>query len=444
MPLPADFAHCINDENALELPLSYVDPFMALHFHFGMLLGVIDFEAQQAYHRGKSRLHNAWLHGAGVVWGLRVTVDRASNEIRVEPGLALDRAGHELYLDAKACVDIGAWYDRHEKDPDVMAVVDDRTAADVRAFKGYVVARFRACLTREVPALAEPCEGGSTETAFSRVAETIELDLRAGDPPAPPLPDYERARIFLGLHEPRVVDGVTLPGHKAAADERARVAALPADERPAATAAALHRFIALDAMDRVPAVDVSGENLLFPAPDDEGIVLGAIDRLELRKQGNAWTLMNSPTVHFERRDTLVPTSEIQYLLRPLVGAAGAPAAAAGPIIASFAIKDNSTIELAADKSLDAPVVQAGTGFSVTSKVPGGRWVNHRIRATLAADTKTVSLKLTPDLPPAGAMVRVIAHGTGPQAILGADLTPLGATSATAQDGRDFVGMKKRS
>ena len=48
------------------LPLS---PFYTLSYHFGMLLGVDDFETEQAYHRAKQRLHNAWLHGEGVVWG---------------------------------------------------------------------------------------------------------------------------------------------------------------------------------------------------------------------------------------------------------------------------------------------------------------------------------------------------------------------------------------
>ena len=45
------------------------DPYTALHFHFGMLLGVDDFETEQAYHRAKHCLHQAWMHGPGVVWG---------------------------------------------------------------------------------------------------------------------------------------------------------------------------------------------------------------------------------------------------------------------------------------------------------------------------------------------------------------------------------------
>ena len=64
------------------LPLS---PFNALRYHFGMLLGVDDFETEQAYHRAKMRIHNAWLHRAGVVWGFDVRLDVPHGEIRVLP-----------------------------------------------------------------------------------------------------------------------------------------------------------------------------------------------------------------------------------------------------------------------------------------------------------------------------------------------------------------------
>lgn len=104
----SDFASCADAERTL-LP---TDPFEALHYHFGMLLGVDDFETEQAYHRGKMRLHNAWLHREGVVWGLAVQVgeaDRKRSELRVTRGLALDPAGHELHLDEDWCINVPAW-----------------------------------------------------------------------------------------------------------------------------------------------------------------------------------------------------------------------------------------------------------------------------------------------------------------------------------------------
>src|SRR5438094_9849942 len=94
-------------------PLLPDNPFLALHYHFGMLLGVDDFETEQGFHHGKMRLHNAWLHRAGVVWGLGLEVDSETGEIKVEPGLALDAAGHELHLDRLMCVRVGDWYRNH-------------------------------------------------------------------------------------------------------------------------------------------------------------------------------------------------------------------------------------------------------------------------------------------------------------------------------------------
>src|SRR5437763_14538743 len=79
-------------------------PFTALRYHFGMLLGVDDFETEQRYHRGKMRLHAAWLHGGGIVWGLDVDVVQERRELRVAPGLALDATGRELHLDARCCM----------------------------------------------------------------------------------------------------------------------------------------------------------------------------------------------------------------------------------------------------------------------------------------------------------------------------------------------------
>ena len=65
------------------------NPYTALQFHFGMLLGVDDLEVSQAYPRGKMRLHNSWLHREGVVWGFNVRLNER-NELAVSPGLALD------------------------------------------------------------------------------------------------------------------------------------------------------------------------------------------------------------------------------------------------------------------------------------------------------------------------------------------------------------------
>src|SRR6266550_6444194 len=180
------------------LPLS---PFSSLNYHFGMLLGVDDFETEQAYHRAKMWLHNAWLHREGVVWGFGVTVDDDRGEIRVKPGLALDAAGHELHLDAEYCINVGEWFDKHEKDPDFNLVPN--------SFEARVVLCFRACLNRQVPALMEPCDNGGTGTAYSRVRETLEILLLPNRAPKRVYP-YHRLRLMFGLAEPETLEQAKL------------------------------------------------------------------------------------------------------------------------------------------------------------------------------------------------------------------------------------------
>jgi len=64
----------------------------------GKLVTPADLELEQQYVREKSKLHNRALHGFGIVFGLKVTVD--AGQILVEPGLALDCEGNEVVVGA--------------------------------------------------------------------------------------------------------------------------------------------------------------------------------------------------------------------------------------------------------------------------------------------------------------------------------------------------------
>src|SRR5689334_13652509 len=130
-----DMASCIDTSGALDGALS---PFYSLNYHFGMLLGVDDFSTEQAWQRGKMRLHNAWLHRDGVVWGFDVQVDKDHGEIKVTPGLALDAIGHELHLEGPACVNVGEWFLAHRNDPGFTPVA----IANGFQFDAHVEARF--------------------------------------------------------------------------------------------------------------------------------------------------------------------------------------------------------------------------------------------------------------------------------------------------------------
>jgi len=447
VPTSLDFAHCASGPEALEVPLTHADPFTALRYHFGMLLGVTDLEAQQAYHRGKTRLHNAWLHGAGVVWGLRVDADRDTRIVRVKPGLALGYAGHELYLESDACIDVGAWLARHERVADAAGALVEGPPGRF-TLKVHVVAYMRACLTREVPALAEPCEGSNTDTAFSRVAETMRLELRPGEAPAPPATrgDFEHVRILIGRARPRVdAEGKVIATHQEMADRRVSLTAEPANRRRAAEAAALHRATVLDTEAWVPGREADGDRLLYPADEQTPIVLATIRDLRLAKNAAGdWSMLSNGVVDTSARVTLMSTGVLQQWLH---AATRVPVDAGGPRLAVQALAAK-TVTLVADKPLSEPTVVNGTPFSVSSRTAATAWQTPAVTAALAADRKTITLTLGGAAALAvGDLVRVIAHGQGPTPILGDDGAPLaggvGDPPATV-NGRDFVAMQTRS
>ena len=107
------------------------------------------------------------------------------HEIRVKPGLALDAAGHELHLEADACVNVGEWFARHENDPGFEITTDEDGGKTLRRPRRDPLQGWSDAT---VPALLEPCDNGSTGTAYSRVFETVEILLLPNLSPPRALP----------------------------------------------------------------------------------------------------------------------------------------------------------------------------------------------------------------------------------------------------------------
>jgi hypothetical protein len=78
-------------------------PFKRPNFFFGKLLTAEDLTAEQNYHLQKQKLHNRYLHGWGVVSGLRV--DSINGSIHISAGLALDCEGNEIIVEDSVSVD---------------------------------------------------------------------------------------------------------------------------------------------------------------------------------------------------------------------------------------------------------------------------------------------------------------------------------------------------
>jgi hypothetical protein len=293
-------------------------PYLALHPHFGMLLGVADFEAEQAYHRGKMRLHNAWAHGWGVLWGLGVSVDLTKGEIAVAPGLALDGRGRELHNDLPQCVNVGRWFAAHRDDAGF--VFTDNGGSGV-TFDAHVRLRHRACLTSPVPALADSCGGGSASTAYSRVHETVVIELVPGL--APPTPArHHLLRVLAGL-DAAATDGSgnVLPADQQALDARAAIAAAAAADRVATAAQALHGIAVLDTLAETTAQDEDdAEAALFPAAGPTSLVLADLPAVQLGLNADGSYALATASVVNDVRAVILPTATLQGLASALLAA----------------------------------------------------------------------------------------------------------------------------
>jgi len=463
------------------LPLS---PFNSLRYHFGMLLGVDDFETEQAYHRAKMRLHNAWLHREGVVWGFGVEVKADRGEIRVKAGLALDAAGHELYLQDDHCINVGEWFEKHREDSGFNL---DRDGFDV-----HVVICFRACLNRQVPALMEPCSNGGSSTAYSRVSETVKIDLLPGRAPERVYP-YHRLRLMFGLVEPTTLDKARLDEllsgertvgefalrreastgdaatetvtevvanatedqelleavrrDQAVLEKMEAIEALPVADQAAARLKAFHEFAALDEIDMRPATSEDGaRTLLFPGREDDCLVLADITELKLTTNDNR-TVLSGGIVDTSVRPSHVATTTIQDLLCGRLLTQPKPDVPdTGPRIdpASVTLLTPKAIMFRVDKDLlDASIKPAG--FSVTWLDPEQGWQRANIGNAQYGGFETQTVVLDLDRAVSGRL-RLIVFGSGPTPVLGADLVPLagviGGPPGLPHEGHDFVFMKE--
>lgn len=76
------------------------------NFFPGRVLGLEDFEREQAYLVARLRRHNRYAHGWGVLHGLGVAVK--GDILQVEPGIAIDCEGNELELRDRFTADLSA------------------------------------------------------------------------------------------------------------------------------------------------------------------------------------------------------------------------------------------------------------------------------------------------------------------------------------------------
>jgi hypothetical protein len=167
-----------------------------------MLLDAQDFADEQTYHRGRLARALAFLAGGGTLAGLRVSYQAAGadapEEIRVAPGLAVDRLGRLIEIPRPACVRLVRWYEAsvagdggdalhraaYDNLPRFMsaraqadATQPGAVAVPARAVVADVFARFIACEQGLTPSFAAGPFDALDAVATSRLRDAYELLL---------------------------------------------------------------------------------------------------------------------------------------------------------------------------------------------------------------------------------------------------------------------------
>lgn len=155
-----------------------------LFFADGAFLSQDDFTAEQTYHRGRLARALAYLHGAGTIAGLDVDIaprTGADAEIRVEPGLALDRLGRLVELNQPACLRIGPWFEDQAKDEVAAATLSAGFREGGAGLGAHVLVdvfvAFWPCARAPQPAFATGNADHLDAVQFSRVLDGAALSL---------------------------------------------------------------------------------------------------------------------------------------------------------------------------------------------------------------------------------------------------------------------------
>lgn len=400
-----------------------VNPFLSLRTAFGMLLGVDDFDVLMGNPRGKGMLHNARLHGCGVVCGYDVGLD-ADGKLRVGPGLAIDGIGRELCLDRAWCLDLDAWVDEQRMTDGWDTAVRESTDGS-RWVCACLVARFTTCVTKPLPVLLDPCDPSRSGYESSRQLETTALSLRLAACEPCGRPGFDRLRRFIG---PDVGGGAARYGGACDVDA-------PFDDR----VAAVNALAAGDVVDLCP--DPGGDEsggCCFPDEEADGELALAEVCLKVRRANGKYEICD---VAFDRSvgRFLLPTWAIQQLLIDLavrLDDMRLPDAGGPRVVADSVVRAGSRIEFRVTRPLFEPSLRDNV---VVSSLTGSGWVDEPYLAQYSDGTLTVVIELQQ---PRNSLVwRAFLRGTGPSPIVSDTFIPLAGLDCDPpcmMEGRDAV------
>jgi hypothetical protein len=84
-------------------------------YFYGLMMDAERFQQDQDYFNHKRWLLNRFVSGTGVVCGLDLTHEKGKSSLTLSPGMAIDRAGHEIIVPSATPVDTSRLTDAHGK-----------------------------------------------------------------------------------------------------------------------------------------------------------------------------------------------------------------------------------------------------------------------------------------------------------------------------------------
>jgi hypothetical protein len=152
------------------------------NYALGVMLDADDFTDEQTYHRARLARALQFLQGAGTVAGLSASYvaplpvhspeapDGREEEIRIEPGLAIDAVGRLIEIPRAVCLTLPRWWDAQPNDVLTAALKASGVVADL-------FVRFVACGRGRAPAFASGPFDALDATVYSRIRDGYELRL---------------------------------------------------------------------------------------------------------------------------------------------------------------------------------------------------------------------------------------------------------------------------
>lgn len=163
--------------------LDLFDADKRVNYSLGMIVGADDFAQDQRYLTARDEQHQRALHGWGVLSGLQLDFD--GEELRVNPGIAVDGIGHSICVDTQQCADVLGWLNGLEEPP---------APGDVRV---WVLLCNAECETDRLPVPSGPCQSLDDTLRASRVTDSFHLELSLDEPQSKKHPQLDTTIVDL-------------------------------------------------------------------------------------------------------------------------------------------------------------------------------------------------------------------------------------------------------